>query len=148
MNAFTSKTIRGAHVTAWLKMRAFLARLTLVSKLNYRAARFGVVLTALLQRGPAERIATVTEEIAHLAPVGVWLRSALTVAGSLGAIHSLAGATVLVATSASPVSATVGNNLQIGFTVTNTINIASWKVTGNIPPGLMLSAEEGGTPLT
>lgn len=149
MNAFTSKTaIRGAHVAAWLKTRVFFARLTLALKLNYRAARFGVVLTALLQRGPAERIATVTEEVAHLAPIGVWLRSALAVTGSLGAIHSLAGATVLVATASSPVSTTVGNNVQIGFTVTNTINIASWKVTGNIPPGLMLSAEEGGTPLS
>jgi hypothetical protein len=36
----------------------------------------------------------------------------------------------------------------VGITVTNTINIGSWKVDGSLPPGLTLTAVEGGNTLT
>jgi len=36
----------------------------------------------------------------------------------------------------------------VGITVTNTINIGSWKVDGSLPPGLTLTAVEGGNMLT
>ena len=37
----------------------------------------------------------------------------------------------------------------LGFTITDTINVASWEVTGTIPPGLVLkTVESGGQVLT
>lgn len=105
------------------------------------------LLVALLQRTPVDRVATAAEETIAHAPLSMWLQSAFTVAASLGAIDSMAGATALVATTDSPLAVTVGNSVTVGFTVSNTINIGSWKITGAIPPGLTLSAREGGNSL-
>ena len=71
-------------------------------------------------------------------------------AASLGAIDSMAGATVLATTlTPSPsgtlpsFKATVGVPITpLGFTITNTMNIGSWTVTGQIPPGLVLTTVE------
>ncbi|HKB91384.1 MAG TPA: immunoglobulin domain-containing protein [Opitutaceae bacterium] len=106
------------------------------------------VLVALLQRTPVLRV-LISSEAIWSAPSAAVLRSILLPAAALGSVHSLAGATVLSSTQPSPLSVPVGTPIkQVGFTVTNTINIGSWKVTGAIPPGLTLSAVEGGDILT
>jgi len=107
-------------------------------------------LVALLQRSPAVRIAGAAEELVIASPVGSLLRAAAATAASLGAIHSMAGATTL-ASSVTPnptgnlptFNATVGTAITpLGFTITNTMNVASWTVTGSIPPGLKLVAQQ------
>jgi hypothetical protein len=106
-------------------------------------------LIALLQRSPVVRLAQAVDEFVTASPVGALLRSTVAAAASLGTLHSLAGATTLSASKASPVAVTAGSPIAaIAFTVTNTINIASWKIGGTLPPGLTLSATEGGASLT
>jgi hypothetical protein len=105
-------------------------------------------LVALLQRTPVLRVVAAADEFVAASPIGTVLKSAVAVIASLGAIDSMAGATVL-ATSITPspsgttlpnFAATVGTAITpVGFTITNTMNIASWKVTGMIPPGLILT---------
>lgn len=114
-------------------------------QIKYPAA----MLILLLQRSPVIRLVEATEEFITASPVGNVLRSSIAAAATLGTLNSLAGATTLQTTQASPLNATLGTPItQVGFTVTNTINIASWKITGVIPPGLSLSAVEGGNPLS
>jgi hypothetical protein len=107
-------------------------------------------LVALLQRSPVERIAAVAEDLVIASPVGTLLKAAAATAASLGAINSMAGATTL-ASSLTPsptgnlptLNATVGTPITpVAFTITNTVNIGSWTVTGVIPPGLQLVASE------
>ncbi len=102
------------------------------------------LLVALLQRSPALQLLTTAENLATTSPAGAVLKAALAAVASLGAMHSLAGATNLVSTQPSPANVNTTTRVQIGFTVTDTINIASWKIGGNIPPGLTLFAREGG----
>jgi hypothetical protein len=114
-------------------------------------------LVALLQRTPVLRIAVAADEFVAASPIGSLIKSAAVVVASLGAIDSMAGATVL-ATTITPnpsgnlpnFNATVGSPITtVGFTITNSMNIASWKVTGQIPPGLVLKTlEAGGQVLT
>ena len=104
-------------------------------------------LVALLQRTPVLRIAASAGEYVVDSPVGSILRSAGIAAAALGTVDSMAGATLLASTiTANPTGplptfpATVGTPItQIGFTITNTMNVASWTVTGQIPPGLVLT---------
>jgi len=118
--------------------------------------RFGWVnlstatLVALLQRTPVLRLAADADEWVTASPVGTLLKSAAAALGALGAIDSMAGATVLATTltpnptGALPTfDATVGTAITpLGFTITNTMNIGSWTVTGAIPPGLVLTTVE------
>lgn len=114
--------------------------------LHFRLARprfhlAAAALIALLQRTPVVRVVALADELVSASPLGSVLKSAAAVAASLGAVHSLAGATVLVASQSSPVSTKVGtSSTQVAFTVTNTINIASWKIGGTLPPGMTISA--------
>ncbi len=114
-------------------------------------------LVALLQRTPVLRVAAAADEFVAASPIGSLLKSAAAVVASLGAIDSMAGATILATTiTPSPTGtlpnfdATVGVAITtVGFTITNTMNVASWKVTGQIPPGLVLKTlETGGQVLT
>jgi hypothetical protein len=114
-------------------------------------------LVALLQRTPVLRVAAAADEFIAASPVGSLLKSAAAAVAALGAIDSVAGATTLATTiTPSPsgnlpdLDATVGVAITtVGFTITNTMNIASWKVTGDIPPGLVItSVEAGGQVLT
>jgi hypothetical protein len=114
-------------------------------------------LVALLQRSPALRIAAAAEEFVAVSPAGTALKAAAAAVISLGAIDSMAGATLLATTiTPSPnaalpqFDATVGVPITpLGFTITNSINIASWTVTGTLPPGLHLTTvEEPGIVLT
>jgi hypothetical protein len=103
----------------------------------------------LLQRTPVLRVATAASDIVASSPVGTLVRSALATVAALGAMHSLAGATVLVASQPGPVNVPAGKEITpIGFTVSNTINIASWRIGGTLPPGMVIEALEGGASLT
>lgn len=105
------------------------------------------MLLTLLQRTPAVRLVDAAAEIVATSPLGAVLRSALASAASLGVMHSLAGATTFVPSVPGPVTVNIGATVTIGFTVTDTINIGSWQVGGSFPPGLSLTATQGGTPL-
>ncbi|TAK76637.1 MAG: hypothetical protein EPO16_06850, partial [Dehalococcoidia bacterium] len=96
----------------------------------------GAILCAVLQRAPAVPAALLAEEGALAAPLGVVVRAAFAAAASLGAVHSLAGATQVVA-SVSSVNTTVGTPITpIGFVTNNAPTIAlSYLITG-LPPGL------------
>ncbi len=108
-----------------------------------------LLLGTLLQRTPAVRFLSAVEDVITASRIGNLLRSATAAVASLGALHSLAGATTLVATAASPVSVTAGTAITgIGFTVTNTSNIARWQLGGNLPPGLKLTSADGSKEIT
>src|SRR5580658_9720594 len=77
------------------------------------------LLVAVLQRVPVVRIAAVGEELALSPPVGTILKSAFAGAVAMGALDTLAGATTIVASTPSPLSATVGMPAQsVGFGIT------------------------------
>lgn len=101
-----------------------------------------VALVALLQRTPVLRVAAVAESVIGASSAGQVLRSVFTAAASLGAMHSLAGATVLITNSPSPLAARVGVAVVgVGFGI-NGPGVGqpeSWVVGGSIPPGLNFS---------
>jgi hypothetical protein len=101
----------------------------------------GALLLALLQRSPAVQVASTAAEFVAASPIGAVLRSASLVAASLGAIHSMAGATLLVTNSPSPLSATTGTALSsVVFGVSGTQGPpSSWVIGGSIPSGLSFS---------
>jgi hypothetical protein len=96
------------------------------------------LLLALLQRTPVVRVAASAADYALTSsPLGAVLKSAATLLGALGAVHTLAGATVLSPSTPSPASATVGTDLTVAFTVTGAQSAAgSWTIGGSVPPGL------------
>src|SRR3954464_79574 len=103
-----------------MKMLARLHVRLVRSRLHLPAA----VLIALLQRTPVVRMLAVADELVASSPLGVVLKSVVAAAASLGAVHSLAGATVFVSTQNSPVSTKVGTSpTPVGFTFSNTQNI-------------------------
>ena len=96
-----------------------------------------VSLLALVQRTPVVRVAIATEEFVLASPIGVVLKSVVATVASLGAVHSLAGATQLSTTSPSPFAATVGTPATIGFSITGTLSEPeTWTVSGTVPPGM------------
>lgn len=105
----------------------------------------GALLIALLQRTPVLRVATVAEERLAASPLGSVLRSAFAATASLGALHTLAGATQLAASTASPLRATVGTAIPtVALTVTGAQTPPlSFQVTGPIPAGLSISGLSG-----
>ena len=96
-------------------------------------------LLALLQRTPLLRVVSTAESLAHASPVGHVLRSAFTAVASLGAVHSLAGATQWVVSSNS-VSGTVGAAVPVvAFSVSGSpASPGSYRVT-NLPPGVTIT---------
>src|SRR4051812_22877982 len=114
-----------------------------------RSRLSAVVLISLLQRTPALRLVEGTVAFFAGSPLGAVLKSAIATLGALGAVNSLAGATTLVASTPSPVAITAGQPAApIAFTVTDTINIASWRIGGTLPPGMKLMASQGDAELT
>ncbi len=109
------------------------------------------LLITLLQRTPVIRSLVTAEELVSTSPLGAVLKSALAATASLGAVHSLAGATTLSTTQQAsgqpvPLVAQVGTSITpVGFGVVDTINIMSWQITGSIPPGMRISAVENST---
>ena len=103
-----------------------------------------LILVALMQRTPAVRVMAAGEAMIAASPVAAVLRSIFTAVAGLGTLHSMAGATALLASAPSPLSATVGQPIpSVAFTVTDTINIGSWTLGGTLPPGLRLVAQDG-----
>lgn len=105
------------------------------------------LLLALLQRTPALRVAASVGEIIHASPVGQILRAAMATAASLGALHSLAGATTLSVSSGltTGVSGTIGTPLgPIAMGTIGTLSQPlSWQITGTVPTGLRFLSSNG-----
>ncbi len=102
-------------------------------RLNLPAA--GLLL--LLQRTPVVRIAAGTTEFSAPSRIVALLKSAVAALGSLGAVHSLAGATRFVLSSPSVIG-TVGTPIfSFAFSVTGAaVPASSYRITGTLPPGL------------
>src|SRR5580658_6013739 len=113
-----------------------------IAWLNFPTA----ALIALLQRTPILNFLVGADEGPAIDPIGAIVRSAVA-AASLGAVDTLAGATILTeSNNQDPVTVTAGSPIQpIVFSVSNTINIGSWKVGGTLPPGLELVAAQDGS---
>ena len=93
----------------------------------------GATLLALLQRTPALHVVEVADEMAASSSIGAVLRSSIAVAASLGAMHSLVGATTVdPSPSANPASATVGQSFGVVFSCPNNGgSVASYNIGGN-----------------
>jgi hypothetical protein len=97
----------------------------------------GLWLALLLQRAPALRQAAVAAEEISPSRIVQLLRAAFAGSVSLGGVHSLAGATQLVASPKSPLTVATGASVQVAMTITGAQTpAASWSVTGSVPPGL------------
>jgi Immunoglobulin domain len=105
------------------------------------------VLIALLQRSPVVKALVSAGEYVFATPAGNLLKASVATAASLGAVQTLAGATTLSTTTASPLSTTVGTVVSVAFSINGTTSPAdSWKVTGELPPGLAFyTTATGGT---
>jgi hypothetical protein len=104
------------------------------------------LLLTFLQRTPVVRIATAVEEMVVSSPVSTVLKSVATAVASLGALHSLAGATTLIPSSgsASGTSVAVGTAVTIVYGVNGTQTAPmSWTIGGSVPPGLNFSGLTG-----
>jgi hypothetical protein len=97
-------------------------------------------LLLLLQRTPVVRVASGVVEWAGPSRIVVLLRSAVATLGSLGAVHTLAGATRFVLSSPS-VLATVGTPIfPFAFSVSGAQSPPlSFRVSGTLPPGLSIA---------
>ncbi|HMD60542.1 MAG TPA: immunoglobulin domain-containing protein [Opitutaceae bacterium] len=112
-------------------------------------------LIALLQRTPIPSIVAAADESVAASTAGVFLRSAAVAAAALGAVDSIAGATLLASSlnpeptgPLPPFDATVGVPIKpVAFTIANLVYIGSWIITGQIPPGLTMTTLQpnGGT---
>lgn len=102
------------------------------------------VLVMLLQRLPAIRLAAQAESVFG-AGLSALVRSGFVVA-TMGALDSVAGATVLASAPASPATATAGTS----FSMVTTVNGAesspqSMQYSGTLPPGLVASGSTSAT---
>jgi len=99
-----------------------------------------VLLITLLQRTPVLKLAGPVSTLFNASPISSMLRSVFLGATSLGAVHTLAGATELSTTQPSPLNTTVGGSVQVGFAIIGTTSGADgWTVGGSVPPGLSFS---------
>jgi hypothetical protein len=116
-------------------IHALLHRLTW---LNLPAA----LLLGLLQRTPVLRIVAAAADRLTGAPLGAVIRAATVSAASLGAMHTLVGATTLITNQPSPLAAKVGTAITavaFGINGPGVGQPGSWVVGGSIPPGLNFS---------
>ena len=105
----------------------------------------GVLLIALLQRTPVLRVAATAGEIILASPIGAILRATVAATASLGALHSLAGATQIVINTTN-VAGTVGSPVQsVGFSTSGAPSAAgSFTIGGALPPGVTAAGAVGG----
>ena len=97
----------------------------------------GALLVLLLQRTPVLRVAATAGDVVLRSPATALLKYVASALGAMGAVHSLAGATTLSASTPSPASAAVGTAKTIAFSVLGTQSVASsWTIAGSVPPGL------------
>ena len=97
------------------------------------------LLVMLLQKTPVLKLVSLTDEmVPTLSPTSI-LQTTVVAAASLGAVHTLVGASGIVS-SPSSLTATTGIAANAVFTVTGTIaDPSSWQLIGNIPPGMNFS---------
>ena len=114
-------------------------RLPLSPKI-YRLNLPAMGLLLLLQRSPVVRLVSGAVELAGASRIVVLLRSAVATLGSLGAVHTLAGATRFVLTSPS-VLGSVGTPISpLAYSVTGAaVPASSYRITGALPPGLSIA---------
>jgi hypothetical protein len=100
------------------------------------------VLILILQRTPAPRVVAFLGEILAASPISSFLKAAVVLEGSLGAMHTLAGATTITASTPSPLSATVGVAVASPGVVFGVVGTqappSSWSIDA-IPPGMNFS---------
>ncbi len=82
-------------------------------------------LMLLLQRTPVLRLPQWAGEAGGLARIVALLRNVAATAGALGAVHSVAGATTLSATTTSPAAATVGTSFRVAYAITGAQSAAA-----------------------
>ena len=115
------------------------------SALLLRLAWFNLpaaLLLSLLQRTPVVRVVAAAADRLSGSPVAALIRAATVSAASLGAMHTLAGATTLVTNTPSPLAATAGRPIAavaFGINGPGVGQPGSWVVGGSIPPGLNFS---------
>jgi len=97
------------------------------------------LLVMLLQKTPVLKLVSLTDEmVPTLSPTSI-LQTTVVAAASLGAVHTLVGASGIVTTPSS-LTATTGIAANAVFTVTGTIaDPSSWQLIGNVPPGMNFS---------
>ena len=97
------------------------------------------LLVMLLQKSPVLKLVSLTDEmVPTLSPTSI-LQTTVVAAASLGAVHTLVGASGIVTTPSS-LTATTGIAANAVFTVTGTIaDPSSWQLIGNVPPGMNFS---------
>ena len=95
------------------------------------------MLITLLQRSPVLRLLASADSLWLRSSLGYVLRSATLVAGAIGLVDTLAGATTFTTTPTSPASATVGTAFSGAFALTGVILSPpeSYTISG-LPPGL------------
>jgi len=97
------------------------------------------MLAMLLQRTPVIKFMMQFEKAAT-APIAKMIRAFTVSAASLGGLHALSGATEYVINPASPADAKVGEQFGLAFDVAGAPGEASsWRITGDIPPGLTIA---------
>ncbi|MEC7906494.1 MAG: immunoglobulin domain-containing protein [Verrucomicrobiota bacterium] len=113
-------------------------------QLKLARAQMGLfILLALLQRTPIIKYAFQFEK-ASAASVAKLIKATTYVATGMGLFHATAGATTYVINPASPANATVGEEFALAFDIIGTPSDASsWRVTGQIPPGLTVPGLAG-----
>lgn len=110
----------------WLQMKCARAQMSIF------------MLMMLLQRTPVIKYMMQLEKAAT-APIAKMIRAFTVTAASLGPLHSLSGATEYVINPASPADAKVGEAFALVFDVSGAPSgVSSWKITGDIPPGLTI----------
>jgi hypothetical protein len=120
-----------------------------------QTSRFRVpaaLLLAFLQRTPALRVSAAAAEGLLDSPAGAMIRAAAASIAALGAVDSVAGATIFMLTTGipghpSPYEVTSGSQVEaVGFAIATMpitqAQAGSWSISGNIPPGLMFGSPQ------
>jgi len=115
----------------WLQMKCARAQVSIF------------MLMMLLQRTPVIKYMMQLEKAAT-APIAKMIRAFTVTAASLGGLHSLSGATEYVINPASPASSKVGEEFALAFDVVGAPgDVSSWRITGDIPPGMAIDGLVG-----
>lgn len=94
------------------------------------------MLIALLQRTPVLRMLAAAESVWVSSSLGQVLKASAVVAGMLGAVDTLAGATGFATSPGSPVEAAVGTAFSAAFAYTGGPTTVGSYAISNLPPGL------------
>src|SRR4051812_41317527 len=94
------------------------------------------MLITLLQRTPVLRLLVNADSLWLRSSLGYVLRSTVVVAGALGVVDTMAGATTFSATPASPAAATVGTAFSAAFSLTGAQTPTQSYTISGLPPGL------------